>query len=43
MKARIKKTGQIIEVYKHSIRNTYVNAVDCTTEYTKDELDFLTK
>ena len=39
--ARIKATGAIIQVYVHSATGKYVNADDCTTEYTKNELEFI--
>jgi hypothetical protein len=32
LKARIKETGELIEVYKTS-RNTWCNYEDCKTEY----------
>ncbi len=43
MKVKVKSTGAIIRVYKHSERGTYVNAENCTTEYKLDELEILTK
>lgn len=41
MKVKIKSTGDIIEVYKHRERSTYINANNCTDEYKKEELTFL--
>ena len=42
MKIRTKK-GKIIKVYKHSYRNTYVDAIDCTTEYNVNEVELINK
>ncbi len=42
MKIRTKE-GNIVEVYKHAYRNTFVNAQDCTTEYKKEEVTIVNK
>lgn len=39
-KATIVATGEKIEVYKSKLRDTYINAKDCTTEYKFNELKF---
>ena len=38
MRVKIIKTGEVIEVYKSSLRGTYINANDCTTEYKAEEV-----
>jgi len=40
-KAKVKSSGIIIEVYKSSLRNKWINATDCTTEYDENELEFI--
>jgi len=39
IQVKLKKNGQIISVYKHRDRGTWVNAHDCNTEYQKDEVE----
>jgi len=41
MKVRIKATNEIVEVYKHRERATYVNASDCNTEYPKEKVELI--
>lgn len=41
MKVRIKKTGQVVEVYKHRYRSSYINADDCTTEYKSEDVELI--
>jgi len=42
MKVKL-KNGNVVEVYQHANRNTFVNAVDCTTEYKKEEVQIVNK
>lgn len=39
-KAKVKATGQLVEVYKLT-RGTWCNSNDCKTEYKDNELEFL--
>lgn len=40
-KARVKSSGAFIEVYQHRPTGDWVNAIDCTTTYKTEELDFI--
>ncbi len=39
-KAKVKATGKVITVYKCNDRGTWLDAVDCLTEYQTSELTF---
>jgi hypothetical protein len=39
--ARVKATGRIIQVFRHSQRIVWVDAFDCTTEYTDNQLELM--
>jgi len=39
-KATIVSSGEKIEVYKSKLRDSYINAKDCTTEYKPAQLKF---
>lgn len=39
-KAKVKATGKTIQVYI-SVRGTWIDYFNCTTEYTENELQFL--
>jgi len=42
MKVKL-KTGEVVEVYKHETRNVYVNAKNCTTEYSIEDVEVISK
>lgn len=40
LKAKVKSSNKVVEVYKSALRNTYIDFSDCKTEYTESELIF---
>jgi hypothetical protein len=35
------KTGEVVVVYPHPTKSVYVNALDCITEYIKNEVEII--